>query len=259
MSASVIFKGKLVGSLEVGSADKLSDVKKAVAHLAGVPASRVELRGSDPANDKASKERDPRFVVKRFEGEIKTAAELGLDNAQQIFVKDLGPQVGYRTVFYVEYLGPIAIVLIAMLRGALPLCGPYLFGGARPLSLGAALTWAHLSAAEGTPQWRAFVQALAITMWLAHFVKRELETCVASPLLAPSPAVQLLLTARPYSAAPFCTSFRAPPCPFPTSSKTAPTTGALLFFVRTPWCTPRTKRPARCRWWLALCCGLPAS
>lgn len=67
---------------------------------------------------------------------------------------------------------------LALLRGALPFLGPFFFGEARPLNVVAALTSANFAKPEGSKEWAAFAQALAVAMWLAHFVKRELESCV---------------------------------------------------------------------------------
>jgi hypothetical protein len=69
-------------------------------------------------------------------------------------------------------------VSLALLRGALPFLGPFFFGEARPLDVVAALTSANFAKPEGSKEWAAFAQALAVAMWLAHFVKRELESCV---------------------------------------------------------------------------------
>lgn len=65
--------------------------------------------------------------------------------------KDLGPQIAYDVVFYVEYLGPLVIFpLVYFLRS-------YLYPGV-------ATTPIHP------------VQTYAMVFWAAHFAKRELET-----------------------------------------------------------------------------------
>ena len=100
-------------------------------------------------------------------------SSFGLDADAVLVVKDLGPQFSYRGVFLIEYGGPIAIILACAMRPAL------LFGGgARTLDIVSGLARAGAHAPEGSPQWSVFVQALAITLWIAHFVKREVETCV---------------------------------------------------------------------------------
>ncbi|KAI9839467.1 MAG: hypothetical protein M1819_002092 [Sarea resinae] len=78
----------------------------------------------------------------------------GLRNQSTVYVKDLGPQIAWRTVFVVEYLGPILIhPLLYDLR-------PYIY-----------------SAPAGT----AFpppstLQTLSLCLIVLHFVKRECET-----------------------------------------------------------------------------------
>ncbi len=53
---------------------------------------RLEAKGK-PLNDKS------------------TLGELGVKNGGQLFLKDLGPQIGWITVFLAEYFGPLAIYL----------------------------------------------------------------------------------------------------------------------------------------------------
>ncbi|QIW96820.1 hypothetical protein AMS68_002338 [Peltaster fructicola] len=80
-----------------------------------------------------------------------TIESAGLKNGDIVKVKDLGPQIAWRTVFIIEYLGPIIIhPLIFFLR-------PYIYG----------------SAASGSP---SLLQTLSFWMVVLHFVKRELET-----------------------------------------------------------------------------------
>lgn len=65
-------------------------------------------------------------------------------------MKDLGPQISWRTVFVIEYAGPIFIhPLIYALR-------PYIYSNAAP---------------EGSQ-----LQGLTMMLIMGHFVKRELET-----------------------------------------------------------------------------------
>ncbi|EXJ95047.1 enoyl reductase [Capronia coronata CBS 617.96] len=74
----------------------------------------------------------------------------GLRDQSTVYVKDLGPQVAWRTVFLVEYLGPLLIhPLVFSLR-------PYLYP----------------SAAKDASQ----IQTLLCWLVCLHFVKRELET-----------------------------------------------------------------------------------
>ena len=73
-----------------------------------------------------------------------TISETGLRDQSTVYVKDLGPQIAWRTVFVVEYLGPIIIhpILFALLPSTPP----------------------------------ATAQILSCVLITLHFVKRELET-----------------------------------------------------------------------------------
>jgi len=77
---------------------------------------------------------------------------LGMKNGGRLFLKDLGPQIGWSTVFLAEYAGPLAIYLWIYQR-------PWVFygdaGALTPVS-----TTAHIAAA----------------CWTAHYAKRLLET-----------------------------------------------------------------------------------
>lgn len=85
-------------------------------------------------------------------GDNKTLSSQGVTNGMELTYKDLGPQIGYRTVFVVEYAGPIAFMLLYALRP------DFLYGaGASKKPLGD-------------------TQRLFVGAFIAHFVKRELET-----------------------------------------------------------------------------------
>lgn len=95
-------------------------------------------------------------VTKGSDGSVVTNSKdiqlqsTGLKNESVIYVKDLGPQIAWQTVFLIEYFGPILIFpIVYFLR-------PYIYSNAP---------------AEAS-------QLQTLTMWLVivHFVKRELET-----------------------------------------------------------------------------------
>nr|CCC89672.1 putative 3-oxo-5-alpha-steroid 4-dehydrogenase [Trypanosoma congolense IL3000] len=77
--------------------------------------------------------------------------EQGVKDGCELLYKDLGPQVGYRTVFVVEYAGPLAIMLMYAIRPS------FIYGSSITNSY-------------------CYTQKLYIVLFLAHFVKRELET-----------------------------------------------------------------------------------
>lgn len=74
-------------------------------------------------------------------------SEQQLQNGIELFSKDLGPQIGYQTVFILEYLGPILIQI---------------------------LVHTYFVKFKGVPQ--SQTQTLAYYLVLLHFSKRELET-----------------------------------------------------------------------------------
>ncbi|KAN0070577.1 3-oxo-5-alpha-steroid 4-dehydrogenase domain containing protein [Elaphomyces granulatus] len=83
-----------------------------------------------------------------------TISDTGLRNESVIHVKDLGPQIGWRTVFIIEYLGPLITpaLFLYVLR-------PYIyFNFDKPL-----------------PE-PSYLQVLTAILLTLHFVKRELET-----------------------------------------------------------------------------------
>ena len=81
----------------------------------------------------------------------------GIKSGGKVSFKDLGPQIGYRLVFIVEYAGPLLFVLA---YAALRTRSPELLYGA------AAKGKTELSAAA----------LLGVACWCLHFLKREFET-----------------------------------------------------------------------------------
>ncbi|KAJ2783664.1 3-oxo-5a-steroid 4- dehydrogenase [Coemansia javaensis] len=76
-------------------------------------------------------------------------AKHSLGDGDTVYVKDLGPQIGWQTVFYIEYAGPIVL--------------HYLVYNLQNLFYGQ--TFEH-----------SLVQQCAYFMVMGHFIKRELET-----------------------------------------------------------------------------------
>ncbi|KAI9873679.1 MAG: 3-oxo-5a-steroid 4- dehydrogenase, partial [Pleopsidium flavum] len=84
-----------------------------------------------------------------------TMDRLGLREQSTIYVKDLGPQIAWRTVFIVEYLGPLLIhPILYLLR-------PYIYSNPNAI-----LSFPPPSQ----------LQTLSLIMITLHFAKRELET-----------------------------------------------------------------------------------
>jgi len=81
-----------------------------------------------------------------------TVSSLGLQSGSKIFLKDLGPQIGWKTVFLAEYAGPLVVYLWLYSR-------PWIFYG---------------EGASAKPY--AKVVHIAAACWAAHYAKRLLET-----------------------------------------------------------------------------------
>lgn len=102
-----------------------------------------------------------------------------------ISYKDLGPQVGYMTVFIVEYLGPLLIYPLFIL----PATRALIYGTSAPYVMNATQQYvereiyvdghspSHSTNSLSTPRRTAYPPCrLAFYCWVAHYVKRELET-----------------------------------------------------------------------------------
>jgi len=79
----------------------------------------------------------------------KTVADYNLKDGDVLVFKDLGPQIGYATVFIAEYFGPLLLYPIFYFKGDL------IYG-------------------EASQQ--DFVQQVALLCWSFHYIKRILET-----------------------------------------------------------------------------------
>ena len=87
----------------------------------------------------------------RLDDDSRTVASYNLGETPTLTMKDLGPQVGYRTVFLWEYFGPMVFVFLYYLRPTL------IYGSANSTEY----NWVAL---------------LGVACWMAHFLKREFET-----------------------------------------------------------------------------------
>ncbi|AEO71202.1 d5d8e240-8657-4c7f-a836-a1fae34e5ca9 [Thermothielavioides terrestris] len=84
--------------------------------------------------------------------------DLHVKEAREVVVKDLGPQVAWRTVYVIEYLGPILFHIL------IPLVRPILYGFVPFVD----------QSRVGAPMAR--VQWLLFALFHLHFLKREFET-----------------------------------------------------------------------------------
>ncbi|XP_037935163.1 very-long-chain enoyl-CoA reductase-like [Teleopsis dalmanni] len=120
----------------------------ATISIGDLPAQIHKQLKSTPAPNRQSLRLDPRGKALK---DSDTLQSLNLRNGVRIYVKDLGPQIAWTTVFLSEYAGPLLVYLLFYAR-------PSIIYGAdadKPISL-----TAHIAAA----------------CYTVHYVKRLLET-----------------------------------------------------------------------------------
>lgn len=104
---------KVFGKCSVSPSTTIKDLKKEVQRLnKALPPNRQSLR-LEPKG-KAVKDDD-------------TLQSLGVKSGNKLYVKDLGPQIGWKTVFLVEYAGPLVVYLWLYQR-------PWIFYGEQTIS-----------------------------------------------------------------------------------------------------------------------------
>ncbi|KFM57785.1 Trans-2,3-enoyl-CoA reductase, partial [Stegodyphus mimosarum] len=129
---------------------------KLIAHLTDLPATST-IYDVKKEIHKIKKKLHPSRQALRLESRGKFLSDsLGLESIdfrgqKQLYLKDLGSQVGWKTVFLLEYAGPLALYIVTYLRPAI------LYGTA-------ATTKMHP------------VVHLALACWTVHYSKRLLET-----------------------------------------------------------------------------------
>jgi len=127
-------------TVQIDSKTTVEDVKiQLAAAVRGLDYNRIAIL--DPSSQSILKDRKALLVEQK-----------GVIEGKEILVKDLGPQISWRTVFIVEYAGPILIDL------AILYFRPYIYKGVR-----------RSDSISST-------QLLALSMLLLHFLKREYET-----------------------------------------------------------------------------------
>ena len=89
--------------------------------------------------------------VTRLDDDSKTIQSYNLGDKPILVFKDLGPQIGYRTVFLWEYFGPMLFVGLYYKRPSI------IYG----INVTSEFNW---------------VAQLGVACWLVHFLKREFET-----------------------------------------------------------------------------------
>lgn len=99
--------------------------------------------------DRQALKSDPKAKALKDES---TLGDLRLQSGDRLYLKDLGPQIGWKTVFLVEYFGPLALYLLTVTRPSW-MYGQY----ARRHHMDIAVR-------------------VAAACWTIHYVKRLLET-----------------------------------------------------------------------------------
>lgn len=140
----VEFKRTVV-EVDVPVSATVAELKKVLQSKARLNVHRQGLKIKQKEGD------DPKKVVRLGNGS-KTLADYGVTASTVLQLSDLGPQIGYRTVFIVEYLGPILILLAYYARPAA------LYGAGASKAAWNDVAW------------------MGVVAWVAHFLKREFET-----------------------------------------------------------------------------------
>lgn len=139
---------KLPEVVELSPSDKVEDLANKISSTVGLSVHRLRLTipnpEADTATDKKKKKRD---IVLSNDSPISTYS--GTSKSLTVTVKDLGPQVGWRTVYLIEYVGPILI------HPFFYFCQSFVYGE----------KFEH-----------SRVQQLAFVLAMIHFIKRDLET-----------------------------------------------------------------------------------
>ena len=93
----------------------------------------------------------------------KKLSDFGVRDGSELTFKDLGPQIGYSTVFFWEYFGPALVYALV-----------YFFPQVvYPWAVGKSGRWG--SGSSGIPE-KTQVQKLALGYWTFHYAKRIFET-----------------------------------------------------------------------------------
>jgi very-long-chain enoyl-CoA reductase len=156
---SVKSRGKRIRKLpEQVKTSSGSDLYNQIANATGLSMDRLRITSID----------DPKQVIPQN--------LQALPKLSGVEVKDLGPQIAWRTVFVIEYLGPLLIhPLVYYLR-------PFIYRGM-----------------AGTTDEPSYAQWLSMLLISAHFAKREFETLFVHRFsLATMPALNIFKNSAHY-------------------------------------------------------------
>lgn len=128
---------KSLGTINVNENATVKDIKKEIAKISKLSVDRQSIRAELKGKDQK---------------DSLTVDNLNLKNNRKVFVKDLGPQIGWDTVFLLEYAGPFVLYGLVSFR-------PWILYGSQSESKELSNT--------------AFI---ALLCWSVHYLKRILET-----------------------------------------------------------------------------------
>lgn len=124
-----------IGNIAVGPDATVKEIKREIAKVSKLipdrQSVRCDIKGKDIKDDSSIE---------------------NLSTTKKIFVKDLGPQIGWKTVFIWEYAGPLVIY-------ALSACRPWILYGNKTEGVELTVT-----------------AKIALICWSIHYLKRLLET-----------------------------------------------------------------------------------
>lgn len=143
-------------------------MKVSVVTKSGTPLGSYELEDGSTIKDLqlAFHASNPKFYVdrQRFYPHILSSTpskrplafspDEALQDGAKLVFKDLGPQILWKTVFLLEYLGPLLVYIIFYMQP----------------------TWIYGSHLQQPSAWTKEVQFSAFIAWMFHYSKRELET-----------------------------------------------------------------------------------
>lgn len=139
--------GKLPAKVELAPTDPVSKLAGAISKATGLSVHRIRLtipnteeKPATPKKKKSDTALDSNAPISNYSTS---------DTPLVVYVKDLGPQIGWRTVFFIEYFGPLLI-------------HPIFYFFQRSIY---GFEFEHSRA-----------QQLTLVLTLLHFIKREYET-----------------------------------------------------------------------------------
>lgn len=142
--------GKALGSYTLPASATVADLSAAIAAKRSISIHRLKFyRPSTSPPDPSGKPPRPTPLD----------TDVVLLDGEGVLFKDLGPQISWKHVFVLEYLGPLLLYPLFFLQ-------PSWIYGSESL----------VAAAAREAPWAREVQVAALVAWTVHYAKREIET-----------------------------------------------------------------------------------